>query len=404
MKTITLPSWMPRLAFAPQNQAPRGDVLVVLFLRGAMDGLNALVPMGDSDYYRNRKALAIAQSKPGDDKSAIALDNFYGLHPALRGLKSAWDDGMLAPIHACGSPDPTRSHFDAMDTMERGTPGLKSLGSGWLGRHLGTLQNGNSSPLRAVGMGTMLQASLRGPVSATVLKSISDFHLKGKDSAQVAQIQTTLSALYAGIDAPVDETLRSAAGDIDTTIGLLKKLTAIKYVPGNGAQYPGGEFGLGMQQVAQLIKAEVGLEVAALDLGGWDTHINQGAAEGQMARLLKELGDGLGAFHADLRERMKRVTVVTMSEFGRRVEENASGGTDHGHANCMFLMGGNVVGGKVHGAWPTLAKASLDNGDLALTTDYRDVLGEVLSKRTGNTKLSEVFPGFAFNFKNLLKI
>jgi uncharacterized protein (DUF1501 family) len=402
-QSYSLPAWMPRLSFAPANQAPRGDVLVVIFLRGAMDGLNALVPVGDSDYYRNRKAIAIAQPKTGDDKSAIALDSFFGLHPALRSLKPVWDDGMLAPIHACGSPDPTRSHFDAMDTMERGTPGQKSLGSGWLGRHLTSLQNGNTSPLRAVGMGTMLQASLRGPVSATVLKSIADFHLKGRDAAQVTQLQQTLSALYAGGQPGVDDALRSAAGDIESTIGLLQKVNATKYVPANGAQYPQGDFGLGMMQVAQLIKAEVGLEVAAIDFGGWDTHINQGGAEGQMARLLKELGDALGAFHADLRDRMKQITVTTMSEFGRRVEENAAGGTDHGHANCMFVMGGNVAGGKVHGVWPGLTKDKLDRGDLALTTDYRNVLGEILTKRVGNPRMNDVFPGFNFAFQGIVK-
>lgn len=389
---INLPSWMPRLAFAPQGQAPRGDVLVCVFQRGAMDGLNALVPVGDSNYYRNRSKLAISQPKTGDSKSAIALDNFFGLHPALKGLKPIWDAGQLAPIHACGSPDPTRSHFDAMQYMEAGAPGNKSLGTGWLGRHLMTLNNGNTSPLRAVGMGTMLPSSLRGSVSATVMKSIVDFHLKG-NAAQAATIQQTLMAMYAAPENG-DALLKQSATEIEATVKLLSKVNVASYSPASGAKYPSGDFGTGMMQVAQLIKAEVGLEVACIDIGGWDTHINQGGAEGQMARLLTELGDTLGAFHADLGDKMKNVLVVTMSEFGRRVEENGSGGTDHGHANAMFLLGGGVVGRKVHGAWPGLAKENLDNGDLALTTDYRDVLSEIISKRLSNAKIAEIFPNY----------
>ena len=403
---LMLPSWMPRMAFAAQGQAPVGDVLIVIFQRGAMDGLNALVPVGDSDYYRSRKTIAIAQPKPGDARSAIELDGFFGLHPALGALKPVWDDGALAPIHACGSPDPTRSHFDAMDVMERGVPNEKmsNLGSGWIGRHLATLNTGNTSPVRAVGMGNMLQASLRGPVTATVLKSIVDFHIKGAGGRNITMLQQTLSKMYAmpGGGLGNDDVLRSAANDVEKTIALLAKTNIGTYKPANGAEYPRGDFGNGMMQVAQLIRAEVGLEVAAIDIGGWDTHINQGGADGQMARLLKELGDTLGAFYLDMRERMKNVTVVTMSEFGRRVEENASGGTDHGHANAMFVMGGNVVGHKVHGSWPTLAPGKLNNGDLALTTDYRDVLGEILTKRVGNTKTNDVFPGFALTAPSIV--
>lgn len=388
------------MAFAPPGQAPRGDVLVVIFQRGAMDGLNALVPVGDSDYYRSRPNLAIAEPKAGNSKSAIALDSFFGLHPALQGLKGIWDAGQLAPIHACGSPDPTRSHFDAMQYMEAGSPGNKTLGTGWLGRHLMTLNNGNTSPLRAVGMGTMLQSSLRGPVSATVLKSIADFHLKG-NSAQVSQIQQTLFAMYSAPENS-DAMLKQSAEEVKNTIALLSKVSVSGYKPANGATYPTGEFGLGMMQIAQLVKAEVGLEVACVDSGGWDTHINQGGAEGQMARLLTELGNGIAAFHADLGDRMKNVLVVTMSEFGRRVEENGSNGTDHGHANAMFLVGGGVVGGKVHGTWPGLGKTALDNGDLALTTDYRDILGEILQKRLANNALDQIFPSYSVKVRGVV--
>ncbi len=393
-----LPSWLPRMSFAPQGQAPRGDVLVCIFQRGGMDGLNALVPMGDADYYRARPNLAIKEAKSSDDTAAIELDGFFGLHPALAALKLVWDAGHLAPIHAVGSPDPTHSHFDAMDMMERGTPGAKSLGTGWLGRHLMTLNTGNTSPLRAVGMGDMLQAALRGPVPATALKSIADFHLRGKPG-EVEKIQHSLSALYALPGTP--QPLTNTAHQIEDIFSLLSKLNVDNYTPANSAQYPDGDYGMGLMQVAQLIKAEVGLEVACVDIGGWDTHANEAP---QLAVLLKEFGDGLAALWADLGDRMKSVTVVTMSEFGRRAAENGSGGTDHGHANAMFLMGGGVAGRKVHGDWPGLASEKLvEPGDLALTTDYRDVLGEILQKRAGNTALDQVFPGYTATLRGVVK-
>ena len=393
-------SWLPRLAFAPQNQAARGDVLVCVFQRGGMDGLNALVPMGDSAYYRLRPTLAIAESKAGDSTCAINLDGFFGLHPALAPLKPIYAAGMLAPIHACGSPDPSHSHFDAMDAMERGTPGMHTLGTGWIGRHLTTLNNGNNSPLRAVGMGDMLPAALRGPVPATALKSISDFHLQGRQR-DVHKVQQALMSLYASPTLPTTTTttvgtqLAGAAMQVDSVFSLLNKINVASYTPANQAHYPDGDFGRGMMQIARLIKADVGLEVACVDIGGWDTHAGQGGPEGRLAELLAEFGQGLAAFWADVGDRMKTVTVVTMSEFGRRAAENGSGGTDHGHANAMFLLGGGIAGGKVYGDWPGLGADKLDGpGDLALTTDYRDVLSEILSKRLGNPALNDIFPGY----------
>ena len=387
-------AWMPRLAFAPTGQAPRGDVMVVVFQRGAMDGLNAVVPLGDPDYARLRPTIAIKAPRAGDAKTAIALDGFFGLHPALAPLTPIFDAKTLAIAHACGSPDETHSHFEAMDSMERGTPGrIGGLGSGWIGRHLQAINTGNTSPLRAVGMGSMLQASLRGPVSATVLKSIADFHLNGRVQ-EVAAMQKAITAMYVSPDNRSAD-LKATGRDIDETIQVLSKLNATGYKPAKGATYPKTDFGLGMQQIAQLVKAEVGLEVACVDIGGWDTHANQGGAEGTLARLLQELAEGIAAFNTDLGEGMRRVTLVTMSEFGRRASENGSAGTDHGHANAMFIVGGGTVGGKVHATWPGLSKEKLYGpGDLALTTDYRDVLSEVLAKRMGNDKLAEVFPGY----------
>jgi uncharacterized protein (DUF1501 family) len=398
----TLPAWMPRLAFAPQAQAPRGDVLVCIFQRGGMDGLNVVIPVGDSNYYTLRPTIGIAEPKPGDTNTAIDLDGYFALHPALAPLKSLYDSKALAVIHACGSPDPTHSHFDAMDYMERGTPGAKALTTGWLARHLASLNNGNQSPLRAVGIGTMLQESLRGEVPAVALRSITDFHLRGRAS-EIATLQKTLATLYATPqpNAPYLQGVAQEIADIQQT---LAKVNVLTYKPSQGVTYPPGDFGRGLMQVAQLIKADVGLEVACLDVGGWDTHSNEGSADGTLARLLTDLGSALAAFYTDLGEQAKRTSIVTMSEFGRRAAENGSGGTDHGHANAMFVMGGNVNGGKVYADWPTLAPDKLSApGDLALTTDYRDILAEIISKRLGNHNLDQVFPNYTPRMRGLVK-
>jgi len=388
--SLTLPAWFPRVAFAATPSTQR-DVLVCIFQRGAADGLNMVVPVGDDDYYKNRPTIRIAQPSGGAG-AAIDLDGFFALHPSLAPFKELWDDGVLAAVHATGSPDPSHSHFDAMDFMERGTPGSKSIPTGWIGRHLGSLSTGNTSPFRAVGMGTLVQASLRGPVAATALQSIADFHLDGKgaQATQIASFQASLSSLYAD-NAWLDLQAQQTVSAINT----LAAANPGAYQPQNGAKYPDTDFGSAMMQVSQLIKADLGLEVACVDLGGWDTHASQGGATGQQADLLAELAGGLAAFHADLADRMNRIIVVTMSEFGRRLLENGSGGTDHGHGNCMFVLGGGVNGGKVYADWPGLAPAQLASpGDLAVTTDYRTILAEIVDRRLVNSKLSEVFPGF----------
>ena len=396
---IAVPAWMPRLAFAPQGVQPRGDVLICIFQRGGMDGLNVVVPHGESAYYAARPRLAIAAPKSSDNTTAIDLDGFFGLHPALRPLKEVWDAQQLAIVHAAGSPDPSHSHFDAMDFMERGTPGEKQIPTGWLGRHLQITAGQNNSPFRAVGFGSMLQTSLRGPVPATALQSIARFHLQGRQDL-IAQFQKSLEAMYNGSD-----TLAAEGHTTFDAVDMLTKLNPASYQPTNGVKYPDGGFGLALTQVAQLIKADVGLEVACVDIGGWDMHANEGSTDGELAKLLTEYGEGLAAFHADLLDRMNNVTVVTMSEFGRRVQENASGGTDHGHGNVMFVMGGGVVGGKVYGDWPGLTQQRLDGpGDLAITTDFRDVLGEIVQKRLLDDQINNVFPNFtAWNFRDILK-
>jgi uncharacterized protein (DUF1501 family) len=392
---------VPRLAFAPAQTAPRGDTLVVVFLRGAADTLNIVVPHGEAAYYARRPTLGIP--RPDDRQAparqrAIDLDGFFGLHPNLATLLPAWQAGHLAPIHACGAPDESRSHFRAMELMERGVDDERGPASGWIGRHLATLNTGNHSPLRAVGLGQLPQRSLSGAVPVSALRSIADYHLGG-DAAAAIQMQATLTSLYSGGE-PLSVIGQETLGILDT----LQALDPQGYAPAHGARYPDSEFGLGLRQVAMLVKAEVGLEVAAIDVGGWDTHFAQGGSEGQMANLLAGLGQGLAAFHADLFDYANRLTVVTMSEFGRRVQENGSLGTDHGHGSLMLLLGGNVSGGRVGGQWPGLEPEQLVGpGDLAVTTDYRDVLAEVCLKRLNNRALGDIFPGYAATPRGFLK-
>lgn len=385
---MPLPKWMPRLRLADPHVGARGDTLVCVFLRGGADGLNIVVPHGDEAYYERRPTIGIA--RPDDSRRqerALDLDGFFGLHPALRPLQPLYQAHALALVQATGSPDETRSHFEAMDLMERGAvPGEYT---GWLARHLGTLDTGNRSVLRAIGVGDMLPASLTGALSATALESIADYHLQGRDE-KVGEMQALLAALYSR----QDDLLQAAAGQTLEAITVLSKIDTQNY-QANGRGYGEQPFGRAMQTVAQLIKADVGLEVACVDLGGWDTHVAQGSTEGIMARNLTELGEGLAAFYEDLQTQMDGVTVVVMSEFGRRVQENASLGTDHGHGNMMMVLGNGINGGRVFADWPGLHREQLVGpGDLSITTDYRDILAELLRKRLNNPYVDEVFPNY----------
>ncbi|MFN8383920.1 MAG: DUF1501 domain-containing protein [Anaerolineales bacterium] len=380
-------TWLPRLSFAPVNTAPRGDTLVVVFLRGAADVLNMVVPHGEDAYYQLRPSLGIARpddSKTKKEERAVDLDGFFGLHPNMSPLLEAWQSEQLAIIHACGAPDESRSHFKAMELMERGVDDERGPASGWIGRHLATLNTGNSSPLRAVGMGTRPQRSLSGSVPVSALRSIADFHLGG-DQRILQQMRASLETVYAN-DILGQETL--------SIMDTLEKLDPSTY-RSPLSTYPDTEFGLALKQTAMLIKAEVGLEVSAIDLGGWDTHFAQGSSTGIMPNLMKDLAEGLAAFHADMEDYQNQLTTVTMSEFGRRASENGSLGTDHGHGSMMMVLGGNVDGGKVHGQWPGLGEGQLIGpGDLAVTTDYRDVLSEILTKRLNNPATNEIFPEY----------
>jgi uncharacterized protein (DUF1501 family) len=379
---------MPRLSFAPFNTSPRGDALVVVFLRGAADVLNMVVPHGEEAYYRLRPALGIP--RPDDPRAkkgerTLDLDGFFGLHPALQSLLDAWQSEQLAIVHACGAPDESRSHFKAMELMERGVDDERGPASGWIGRHLATFNTGNSSPLRAVGMGARPQRSLSGSVPVSALRSIADFHLGG-DARALRHMRTALNTVYQ------DDLLGQDTLSIMET---LERLDPLKYTASRDAKYPDSEFGMALKQTAMLIKADVGLEVSAIDLGGWDTHFAQGSISGLMPNLMQDLAEGLAAFHADLFNHMTHLTAVTMSEFGRRASENGSLGTDHGHGSMMMVLGGHVHGGRVHGTWPGLEEGRLIGpGDLAVTTDYRDVLSEILTQRLNNLATGEIFPGY----------
>lgn len=386
------PTWFPRLAMSPQGRDLRGDVLLVVFLRGAADALNMVVPHGEQAYYRHRPTLSIP--RPDDRRAPEAarvhdLDGFFGLHPALASLGSAWDAGHLAIVHGCGAPDDSRSHFKAMELMERGVENERGPASGWIGRHLATLDTGNPSPLRALGIGRSVPLSLRGSVPASALRSIADFHLGG-DMRSASHMQSILAGIYSGAS-ELDEVGRETLQIVRT----LEQLDPQGYIPDDGASYPATDFGMALRQVAMFIKSQVGLEVAAIDLGGWDTHFAQGGSQGLMAGLLGNLGDGLAAFHLDMQSDWHRISLVVMSEFGRRVKENASLGTDHGHGSAMIVMGGGLTGGHVHGRWPGLEVEHLFGpGDLAVTTDYRNVLAELINLRLRNPNTANIFPGF----------
>jgi len=387
------PEWMPRLGFAPAQAGPLGDTLVVIFLRGAADGLNIVVPHGDASYYGLRPSLGIARPDDGrapGPQRALDLDGFFGFHPSLGGLLPTWQEGRLAVVQACGAPDESRSHFKAQELIERGVEDERGPASGWIGRLLAQRAGSRASPLRVVGLGELPQRSLSGQVPVTALRSISDFHFGG-DSRSAGLFQSSLARLYAGQDA-----FSRSGQDTLQMMGILDRLDPLQYRPASGLEYPASDFGLGLKQTAMLIKAEVGLEAAALDLGGWDTHFAQGGSQGAMANLLRELGDGLGAFAADCRDKMAGLSVVVMTEFGRRAAENGSLGTDHGHGSLMMLLGGGVQGGKVYGRWPGLGPEQLVGpGDLAVTTDYRDVLAEVCARRLICSDVGAVFPNYS---------
>ena len=386
----TVPAFLQRAIAATPSAGKKQ--LVVLFQRGAADGLNIVVPFAEPNYYRLRPSIAIPQPQRGGSDVAIDLDGYFGLHPSLASIAPLFQKNQLAIVHAAGSPDPTRSHFDAQDYMESGTPGVKATEDGWLDRALGTIPEEKASPFRAVAMGPNLPRMLRGSTGAIALPDLRQFKVQPQSAAMTNVVQGGFEAMYA---LSVDHALHGTGAETFEAIDILRKIDINKFPPENGADYPKSPLGQKMQQIGVMLKADIGTEVLFVDCGGWDNHVNEGGAQGQLSNLLKDLGQSLAAFHQDLGDRMQDVVVVTMSEFGRTAKENGNRGTDHGHANCMFVMGGDVKGGHVYGKWPGLNDHQLNEGrDLALTTDFRSVVGEILTEHLGVKDLAPVFPGY----------
>ncbi len=383
---------MPRTALSQIAVARTGgrNIVESLFLRGGADGLNIVVPHAEDAYHRNRPTLRLLRPNEGNKSDRVLdLDGFFGFNPALGDLLPLFQSGQLAIVHAAGSGDQTRSHFEAMNTMERGlAAGTAGPASGWLARHLEVTVPARESPLRAVAFGGTMPDSLRGATNAIAMNGLEDFRLNGDDEAEM---RAALGELYGdGKDA-----MSLAGHETLQVLETLNRLDPKSYKPSNGAAYPKSDLGLALEQVALLIRADVGLEVAVLDKGGWDTHVAQGVATGLLSGNLQDLGSSLAAFSRDLGGEMSRVTVVVQTEFGRRLHENSGLGTDHGRASVMFVLGGGVKGGKVYAQWPGLEDAQLEPpGDLRVTTDYRQVIGNVLDHSFG-TDPAKVFSNFA---------
>ena len=395
--TTVLPAFLTRnLLAASATAKAEGKRLVVIFQRGAADGLNIVVPYRESNYYSMRPTIAIPE------KQVLDLDGFFGLHPAMASFQPLYNQGHLAIVHATGSPDGTRSHFDAQDYMESGTPGIKSTRDGWLNRALQSddlAHHQQHTAFRAVALGADVPRTLAGKIPALAMSNVQDFAVGGR-GAKPAPASDAFESMY---DQSTDSLLHTAGDSTFEAIKMLRATDPANYKPSAAANYPNNGFANNLKQIAQLLKAKLGVEAAFTDVGGWDTHQNQGSVDGQLANRLKEFADSIAAFWRDLGPEAETVTLVTMSEFGRTAHQNGTGGTDHGHANAMFVLGGNVKGGKVYGKWPGLSEHQLNEGrDLAITTDYRQVLGEIVTKTIGASNLEVTFPGARLSPKQFL--
>ena len=385
--TSVIPSFLTRSVMAEMTTAAANrKKLVVIFQRGAADGLNVVVPYKEKNYYAMRPSIAIKQNEVFD------LDGFFGLHPQLAAFKPLYEQKHLAIIHAAGSTDTTRSHFDAQDYMESGTPGVKVTEDGWLNRALQDEKvTGKPSAFRAVALGTQVPRTLQGKLPADCnrqLERLFGCRQGAADDADLKRLPGHVRREHGRGAA------RHGAGDVrggqDAEVGRPRKVPARRQAWCIQIRRSANS----LKQIAQLMKANLGVEAAFSDIGGWDTHQNQGAANGQLANRLKEFSESIAAFWKDMGAESENVTLVTMSEFGRTARQNGTGGTDHGHANVMFVLGGHVKGGKVYGKWPGLDNAQLNEGrDLTVTTDFRKVLGEAAYKTLGAKDMEKVFPG-----------
>jgi uncharacterized protein (DUF1501 family) len=395
--TAAIPSFLVRSVLGEAATNP-GRRLVVVFQRGAADGLNVVVPYREKDYYDMRPGIAIPENR------VLDLDGFFGLHPSLAPFKPLYDQGHLAIVHAAGSPDVSRSHFDAQDFMESGTPGVKATEDGWLNRALQEEDLRRRQPhtaFRALALGSQVPRTLAGKVPAIALASVNSFAVGGR-GPNPSPAANAFQAMYGESG---DSILHATGEETFEAVKMLRDANPAQYKPAPGIEYPNNDFGNNMKQIAQLLKSNLGVEAAFTDVGGWDTHQNQGGVNGQLSDRLREFSSAIAAFWRDMGDGAANITLVTMSEFGRTARENGTGGTDHGHANAMFVLGGTVKGGKVYGRWPGLANGQLNEGrDLAVTTDFRQVLGEVVAKSIGSRNLETIFPGAQLRPDRFLRI
>ncbi|HEY1987414.1 MAG TPA: DUF1501 domain-containing protein [Terracidiphilus sp.] len=396
--TTTLPGFLVRSVLAEAQASAPNRRLVVVFQRGAADGLNIVVPYREKNYYAMRPSIAIPQNQ------VIDLDGFFGLHPSMSAFKPLYDQGHLGIVHAAGSPDTTRSHFDAQDYMESGTPGVKRTGDGWLNRALQAedlRRRQQHTAFRALALGTDVPRTLAGKVPAIALSNVDNFTVGGRGPSP-SPAANAFEAMYGGSG---DQIFHATGEETFDAVKMLRAANPAQYQPAPNVVYPNSEFGNNMKQIAQLLKANLGVEAAFTDVSGWDTHQNQGSVNGQLSNRLQDFSSAIAAFWRDMGDDAADITLVTMSEFGRTAHENGTGGTDHGHANAMFILGADIKGGKVHGRWPGLATEQLNEGrDLALTTDYRQVLGELVTRTLGAANLDLVFPGARLTPNRLLRL
>jgi uncharacterized protein (DUF1501 family) len=376
-------------------------VLVCIFQRGAVDGLSMVVPYGDPFYRQYRPDIGIgAPSQAAAAAGALDLDGYFALHPGLAALLPIYKEGHLAPIQACGSPNASRSHFESQDLMESGVDEPCGVQDGWLNRLVTACPEdaAKRTAFNAVSMTSVIPRSLQGEEDAMAIRDLDTFGLNGDAGAMMAGPSGTAGGFESMYGAAVDSVLHGTAKESFDALAMLKDTRSRPYQAANGAVYPASNFGRNLRQIAQLIKARVGVKIAFAEVDGWDTHANQGSDKGQLAGRLTGFGDALAALYRDLGDRMSDVVVVTMSEFGRAAHQNGNRGTDHGHGTCFFTMGGSIKGGKVYGDWPTLAPDKLfQERDLAVTTDFRDVFGEICARHfnVGMNDMAKLFPTYA---------
>jgi uncharacterized protein (DUF1501 family) len=389
-----VPSFLAQAAHTRKIISPykKHKTLVTIFQRGAMDGLMAVNPFTDEYLQKARPNLFMSAAKSAANP-LLDLDGRFGLHPAMQAFGPLFREKRLAIVHGVGSPNPTRSHFDAQDYMEAGTPFKKGTPSGWLNRAVGLLGHEAATPFQAVSLTSSLPRSFYGDNAAIAISSLQDFAIQLRGNPRATNVAAkNFEDLY---DQTSSTLLNRTGKESFEAVKMLNKVDVKAYKPANNAVYPNSPLGNSLKQIAQLIKLEVGLEVAFAETGGWDTHYNQGTAQGTFSRNVNDLSSSITAFWTDLEAYQDEVDVMTMTEFGRTVKQNGSNGTDHGRGSCMFILGNNVNGGLVHGHVPTLAVENLEDGrDLPVTTDFRSVFSEVAGRHLNIKNERTLFPEF----------